>query len=93
MADDLSSHGVSDSISVDENVVWQFAIVVVTEGLECALKVFLQNTRADDFLSFLALWTCLGVVLAHVFIIGGAEANNTLLALVADVDTNEHRLL
>jgi len=35
----------------------------------------------------------LGVVLAHVLIVGGAEANDALLALMANVDADQHRLL
>ena len=92
VADDLSPHGITNSISVDEDMIWKRSIVMVTEGLECTLKVFLENTRADDFLALLALRTCLGVVLAHVLIVGGAEANDTLLALVANVDTDQHGL-
>ena len=34
----------------------------------------------------------MSIVLAHMLIIGGAEANDALLALVADVDTDEHGL-
>ena len=86
VADDLSPHGIANSVSVDEDVVWELALVVVAEGLECALEVFLENTGADDLLALLALRTCLGVVLAHVLIVGGAEANDALLALMANVD-------
>ena len=93
VADDLSSHGIANSVSVDEDVVWELALVVVAEGLECALEVFLENTGADDLLALLALRTCLGVVLAHVLIVGGAEANDALLALMANVDADQHRLL
>ena len=60
VADDLSPHGIANSVSVDEDVVWELTIVVVAEGLECALEVFLENTGADDLLALLALRTCLG---------------------------------
>jgi len=93
VADDLSSHGIADSVSVDEDVVWELATIVVAESLECALEVFLENTGADDLLALLALGTSLGVVLAHVLVIGGAEANDTLLALMANVDADKHRLI
>ena len=43
MADDLCSHGVAYSVSVDENVVWKLAIVVITEGLESAFEVSLEH--------------------------------------------------
>lgn len=93
MADNLSSHGIADSVSVDENVVWQISIVMISEGLECTLEIFLKNTRADDLLSFLALRACLSVVLAHMFVVGCTESNDTLLTLVANINTNKHCLL
>ena len=93
MADDLSSHGISDSVSVDENVIWQISVIVVSEGLECTLEVFLENTRTDDLLSLLALRACLSVVLAHMFVVGCTESDDTLLTLVANIDTNKHCLL
>jgi len=34
----------------------------------------------------------LGVVLAHVLVVGGAEADDALLAFVADVDADKHCL-
>ena len=89
---DHLSHGITDTISVDEDVVWELAIVVVSESLESALEVLLEHARADDLLTFLTLRARLSVVLAHVLIVGGAEANDALLALVADVDTDEHGL-
>ena len=67
-------------------------MVVVSESLECALEVALEHARANDLLAFLALRTCLGIVFTHVLIVSGAEANNTLLALVANVNTYEHGL-
>lgn len=93
MGDDLGSHRVANSVSVDEDVVRQLAVVVVSEGLESTLEVELQHARVDDFLAFLGLGTGLGVVLAHVLVVGGAEPNDTLLALVAHVDTHQHGFL
>ena len=43
VADDLGSHGVTNSVSVDKDVVWELALVVVAESLERALEVFLKN--------------------------------------------------
>jgi len=65
---------------------------VVAEGLKSTLKVLLKHARTDDFLSFLTLWACLGVVLAHVLIVGGAETDDALSSLVTNVDTDEHGL-
>jgi len=92
VGDDLGPHRVTNSISVDEDVVWELALVVVSESLESALEVLLEHARADDLLTFLTLRARLSIVLAHMLIIGGAEANDALLALVADVDTDEHGL-
>lgn len=92
VGDDLGSHRVTDSISVDEDVVWELALVVVSESLESALEVLLEHARADDLLAFLALRARLGVVLAHVLIVGGTEANDALLSFVADVDADKHGL-
>jgi len=44
VGDDLGPHRVADSISVDEDVVWKLAVVVVSEGLEGALEVLLQHS-------------------------------------------------
>ena len=35
----------------------------------------------------------MSVVLAHVLVIGGNKANDTLLALVANIDTHKHGLV
>lgn len=93
VSDNLGSHGVADTISVDEDVIRQLSLVVISECLEGALKVLLENTRADNFLALLSLWTSLGVVLAHVLIIGSAETDDTLLTLVTNINTYKHCLL
>lgn len=41
-------------------------------------------------MTFLALRACLSVVLAHVLIVGSAETNDRLFALVANINTYEH---
>ena len=92
VADDLGSHGVSDTISIDENVIWKRTVVVVSESLESTLEVFLKYTRADDLLALLALGTCLGVVLAHVLIISCAESNDALFTFMTNIDSNKHGL-
>lgn len=74
-------------------MVWQLTVIVVPESLECALEVLLQHARVDDLLSLLSLRTCLSIVLAHVFVVGCAKANDALLALVAYIDSDEHGLL
>ena len=92
MANDLHSHWVSDSISVDEDMVGKVAVVVVSESLESTFKVLLEYSWADDFLAFLPLRTGLGIVFAHVLIICRTESNDTLFALVTNIDTDKHSL-
>jgi hypothetical protein len=92
MLDDLAPHRVADAVSVNEDVVGQRALVVVSECLECILEVLLQHTAADDFLAFLPLRAGLSVVFTHVLVIGGAESDDGLLTFVADIDANEHSL-
>lgn len=74
-------------------MLWEGTAVVVFERLEGVLEVFLKDTRADDLLALLALRTRLGVVLAHVLVVSSAETNNTLFALVANINTNKHGLI
>lgn len=92
MADDLGSHGISNTISIDENVLWEGTVVVVSECLESTLEVLLEHARADDLLALLALGTRLGVVLAHVFIVSCAETDDTLFTFMADIDSAKHCL-
>jgi len=93
MADNLGSHGVSNTISVDKDVFWEGAVVVVSECLESTLEVLLEHTRADDLLALLALGTRLGVVLAHMLVVSCAEADDTLFTFVANIDTDKHGLV
>jgi hypothetical protein len=93
VTDDLCSHRISNSISVNKDMIWKCTIVMFFESLESTFKVLLKHTRADDFLPLLTLWTCLCVVFAHVLIISCAKADDTLLALVANIDTNQHGLI
>ena len=73
-------------------MVWKSSIVVLSECLECALEVFLEHSRADDFLTLLALRTRLSVVLAHMLVVGSAEPNDALLSFMAHIDSHEHCL-
>jgi hypothetical protein len=90
VTDDLGSHGISNTVSVDENVIWEGAVVVVLKSSKGFLEVLFEHARADDLLALLALGTRLGVVLAHVLVVGSTEADNTLFTFVANVDSNEH---
>lgn len=93
MLNDLATHGVADTVAIDEDVIRKRAGVVVTEGLERVLEVLLQDAGTDDLLTLLALRTGLRVVLAHVLVVGGTETDDRLLSLVAHIDADQHRLL
>lgn len=91
--DHLLTHRISYSVSVDEDMVRQLSVVVISESLERVLEVSLKHSRTDDLLSLLTLWTRLSVILAEVLVVGGAETNNALLSFVTDVDSDKHGLL
>lgn len=74
-------------------MVWHFATIVLAVALEGPHEVVGQNGARDNFLTFLWLGTSLRVVLAHVLVVGGAEANRGLLALVAHINTDKHCLV
>ena len=92
LVNDLLSHGVTDTISVDKDVFWHGSIVEVSVALECSLEVVREDGGGDDFLSLHRLRASLGVILAHVGVIGSAEPNSTLFTFVANIDTHKHGL-
>lgn len=85
---DLLSHWVTDSISIDENMVGHLAFVKISVGLKRSLEIILKNCWRNNFLTFLPLRACLGIILAKIWIIGGYKPNNTLFSLVTNIDTN-----
>lgn len=93
MANNLSSHWVSYSISIDKDMIWQLSLIMVSECLEGALKVLLENSRANNLLSLLTLRTSLSVILAHMLIVCCAKSDNALFSFVTHINTNEHCLL
>ena len=60
----LLSHRIANSISINKYMIRQFSIIMVFKSLEGTFEISLQNLRADDFLSFLTLRTCLSIVFA-----------------------------
>lgn len=67
-------------------------MVEVAISLEGRAEVLLEDAGGDDLLALLALWACLSVVLAEVWVVGGDEADDALLSLVAHVDAHKHGL-
>jgi len=88
----LLAHGVANTVSVDENVFGQVAIVVLSVALEGAAEVVRENLGADDLLTLLWLRTGLGIVLTKVAVIGSTETDRTLSAFVTNINTNKHGL-
>lgn len=43
MLNDLLSHGVANTISVNKDVVWQVPLIMVAESTERILEVLLQH--------------------------------------------------
>lgn len=90
---DLRAHRVTDTVSVDKNVVGHVTIVVVLVCFESVYEVVKQNLLGDDFFAFDFLRAGLREVLAHVRVVRGTEANDGLLTLVTDIDSHEHSFL
>lgn len=88
VVNDLFSHRVSNSVSVDENVIWHIASVIFSVSLECTCEVVLENIRRNNLLTFLSLRTCLGVVFTEVRIVCSYKTNDTLLSFMANINTN-----
>jgi len=89
LVNDHLSHGITDTITVDEDVLGH-GVIEVTVALEGALEVVGEDTGRNNFLSFLRLGSGLSIVLAEVGIVSGTESNGTLLSLMAHIDTHKH---
>ena len=92
LINDLFSHGVTDSVSINKDVFWHGSIVEVSVALEGSLEVVREDSGRNNFLSLHRLRASLSIVLAHVGVIGSAEPNCTLFTFVANIDTHEHSL-
>lgn len=92
LVNDLFPHRVTDTVTVDENMLWHFSIEVPVAG-EGALEVVRQDGGRDDLLSLNWLGTGLCVVLAEVGVVSGTEANGTLLSLMANINSYKHGLI
>jgi len=83
------SHGITDTITVDEDMLGHGAVEVAVT-LEGTLEIVGQDTARDNFLTFLWLRGSLCIVLTEVRIISCTESNSTLLTLMAHIDTHKH---
>jgi hypothetical protein len=91
--DDHLSHGITNSISVDENVVRHSSFVEVSVALEGLREIILEDVSFNEFLTFFGLRGWAGIILAHVGVIGSNETDQTLFAFMADVNSNQHGFL
>ena len=88
---DLVSHLIANTVSVDDELGGHLTLVAILELLdgsdEASIKVLLHE--------LLILWLNddVRVILGMVRISGGAKADDTLLTCVAHVDANHHHLL
>ena len=85
--DNLLTHWVSNSITVDKNVIWHFTGIKITIALEWSHKIIRQYCWGNDFLTFLRLWRCLSIVFTHVSIIGCTKADSTLFTFMANINS------
>jgi hypothetical protein len=51
LVNDLLAHGVTHTITIDENVTWHGPIVELTIGRESALEIVRQDGRRNNFLA------------------------------------------
>lgn len=83
------SHGITDTITVDEDMFGHGAVEVAV-ALEGTLEIVGQDTARDNFLTLLWLRGSLCIVLTEVGIVCCTESNGTLLTLMAHIDTHKH---
>ena len=87
--DHLVAHSITHTVSVDDVVGGQLAIVILGEYIDSLLqRVF--HLGLNDLLSF-SLHDVLTVVLAHCLVGASGEADDRLRASVTHVDTDQHR--
>ena len=74
----LATHGITNTITIDDEVLWENTSILALEAAEGSLDAVLER-RTNDFLA-LALNDSLGPVLAHVLIDRGTETDNGVRA-------------
>ena len=86
--DNLLSHRITNTISVNEDMIWELSSIIVSVSLKSTAIIVLQNVRGDDLLTLLVLRACLSIILAEERIVGSNETNGTVLTLVAHINTD-----
>ena len=90
LVEDVISHSLSDSISVDDDLVWQLLVpgLEALKGLSHAdIKLLLDN------LLTLGLKNDIGIVLGVEIVGGGSETYNGLSSSMAHINTDDHNLI
>ena len=87
LLEDLPSHCITDTISVDEEVLRIISVVVIKTS-ESTFDAVLQ--LAVDDLPTLWLNDALRVVLTATFVDSGTETDNGVRACMTDVNANKH---
>lgn len=88
--DNLVSHGITNTVSVDDEVGGQVRLVSLLEGLDGSLEGVAHLTT-HNFLT-LRLHDELGEVLGQLGVDRSGESHNGGRTRMADIDTNEHGL-
>jgi len=86
----LVTLGITNTIAVNHEVGW-VSLVFLAEGLDRFAKELIHLVF-DNLLTF-PLDDVVAVVLTHLRVDRGREADYRLSTRVADIDTNQHRLL
>jgi len=84
----LVSHGITNTVSEDDEVGWKFLLMVASKHLDGPLYGVL-HLLLNDFLA-LALDQEVRVVLTQFFVGGGRETYDGVVTSVADINTDQH---
>lgn len=88
----LSSLGVTHSISIDDDCSWELVTIVMWETSESFTEWLLDFILFNDFLA-LSLHKVVRVVLWHLFIDRRGKTNDGLWTRMTNVNTNQHGAL
>ena len=91
LLDDLVSHHVANSVSIDDDLVRELTLVVVSELIASGDDASIQ--LGLDELNILWVDDDVIVVSSLSLVSGGTESNNRLLTSMANIDTDDHNLL
>lgn len=87
LLEDLSSHGITNTISVDNEVIREISMAL-SKATHCSLKSLLK--LLVDYLLASLLTDLLRIVLTQLLVDRSTETDNRSGSRVADVHTNQH---